>query len=210
MSILRSNNLLSKINIIDAKINDPTSTLSDIKQYILEMKTIVRHAKLVYYKSQEILDNNIKLLKAKINNMTNEDDEEEYSADWIEFMHKEYIVDEKDDDILFQDQKEIIKITKNLSIKDNTLITVDDDKISLKLHQLMLTTCMSEIENLSFEYSPDIIKQKNKNKRHLGPIKTLESDLARLEKHKTLFKEEKNKIKNHIVYNILLYLLLKE
>ena len=207
--------LLPKIYQINEKINDPLTTLNDIKRYIAEMRSIVDHAKLIYYKAEEILNDNMHNLEKKVIEITNEDNEEEYSTDWVNFMHKEYSIENSDreDELNFvqQNQRNRIKLTKALYVKENSFISINDqNEITLKLHHLTLTTSISEIEKIIFEYSPDIIKYKNKSKRHIGPLKSLETDLARLESHRILFKEEKNKIKNHIIYNTLLYLLLEE
>lgn len=206
--------LLSKIEEIDFKINDPSSTLIDIKRYISEMRSIVEHARLIYYKTTNILNENISKLEEKINEITNEKNVEEYSNNWLKFMHKEYTVNADTEfeinNEFAQESNDKIKLKNTLIIRKNNLLTFEDDNITLKLNQLTLATTFQEIENLIFEYSPDIIKNKNKNKRHLGSFKTLESDISRLERHKTLLDEEKNKVKNHIIYSILLYLLLLE
>lgn len=210
---LKSFDLLPKLHQINEQINDPNASLNEIKQYITEMRAIVNHAKLIYHKAEEMLNDNTHNLEIKIADITNEDNEEEYSSSWVNFMHKNYIIETNEDNdpqFVQQCQDNKITLTPSLSVRETSFISMSGGKITLKLHHLNFTTTVQEIEKLVFEYSPDIIKSKNKNKRHLGPLISLDSDLARLESHRILFKEEKNKIKNHIIYNILLYLLLEE
>jgi hypothetical protein len=113
--------LLPKIYQINEKINDPLTTLNDIKRYIAEMRSIVDHAKLIYYKAEEILNDNMHNLEKKVIEITNEDNEEEYSTDWVNFMHKEYSIENSDreDELNFvqQNQRNRIKLTKALYVK---------------------------------------------------------------------------------------------
>lgn len=199
--------IVASLELIDAKINDPMTNLIDIKRYVSEMRSLVNHAKVIYYKANEMLNKNMDVLEDKIYEIT--DDKEEYSSNWLEFMHKEYHIDDENKDFIFYEHDEKkIKLTKNLSVLENSYIKIEDDHINFKIHNLSLTTTLNELENIVFDYTPDILRPKNKAKRHLGPIKSLETDLARVKNHKIILSEEKNKIKNHIIYNILLYLLL--
>ncbi len=206
MNLTKLNNtdLISKINEIDEKINDPSATLTEIGRYISEMKTIVRHAKLIYNKTKEILDSNIKTIENKINDVT---DEDEYSNEWLKFMHNPYKITQS---LTFENNNNKIKLTQNLLVDETSFITFNEGEISLKLNHIKLTSNIEQLNNIKFDFSPDLIRGKNKNKRHLGPLKTLEFDLQRLRQHKQLFIEEKEKIKNNIIYHVLLYLLIKD
>ena len=211
MSAFKTVNIIEQINRINVQINNPDVTLSDIQKGISDMRSIVDHANLIYCKANEILNENLLKLKQKLEDITGDNGEDEYSSKWVDFMHKKYeICDSKHDEVEFQSCANKIKLTPNLSINTNNLITFENGHITLNMNGICIKSTIKELEEMNLEYSSDILKKKNKNKRHLGTLKTLENDLCKLERHKVLFHEELNKVNTGIIYNVILYLLLNK
>lgn len=206
--------LIQKINELSKIANNDRSDMKDIKVAIHEMRTIVNHAGLIFQTVQDVFHKTFSKLSKKINRLNSEIDEEEFSENWMKFMHKSYEVNHDDD---FESKSGIIDpsiahipVTSNLIIHQNSWLKFDlPETITICIGKnLSITTTLTEIKELTFDYSPDILKLKNKYSRHIGPIASLDMDIERLKNHPILFKIEQNKIKSHIVYNLLLYLLL--
>lgn len=213
---IRDIDLISKITELSKIANNERSDMKDIKVAIHEMRTIVNHAGLIFQTVQNIFNKTFSKLSDKINRLNNEDDEDEFSENWIKFMHKSYEVNT--DEVFDMDSKSNITdpsivqipLTPNLTIHQNSWLKFSlPETIVLHLGKnLSISTTLTELKELAFDYSPDILKQKNKKLRHVGPIALLDMDVTRLKQHPLLFKIEQNKIKSHIVYNLLLYLAL--
>lgn len=209
---MRSSDIPAKIEQLDKIINDSNTSLDAIKIAVRELRAIVNHTHLIYNTSRDMLERNIDKLNEKIYDISNASDEDEYGQAWIKFMNKQYDIDDiKSGITCAENTPPYIEIFPNLKIKPNNIIKIDGNNITCTISSdLILTTTKMEIENIIFEYSSDIIRDKNKKKRHIGPVNKLSVDLPRLVNNKLLFKEEKNKIKTSIIYNIILYLLLSD
>lgn len=208
MAGFKSVDLIAQITLINGQINRPDVSMVDIQNGISNMRSIVNHASLIYCKVNTILNENLYKLRQKLEEITAHKDEDEYSSKWADFMHRKYAICDKKDDVEFQSCASKIKLTQNLSIDADSLITFENNYITLNMGGICIRSTMKELEDIIFEYSPDILRKKNKNKRHLGNLKTLENDLSKLERHKVLFRDECNKINVSIIYNVILYLLL--
>jgi hypothetical protein len=197
---------IEKLNDI---INDKKTSLDDIRKCLSEMRLLVNHLKLIYNQSKKILDNNLDLINFKLTDISKEI-ENEYSSSWIAFINKKYSIT-NNEDAKFIDNSQNIKLAPNIEIKPTDFLKIETPNI-IKLSlspDINLETSLLEIENFSNNYSPNIRSITKKNFRHIGPLKTLDIDLKRLCNHKTLLKEEKNKIKTSIIYNLILYFLVE-
>lgn len=195
--IIRQLDKLSRI------VNDEKSSITDIKKSIVEMRSLVNYSGLIFQSAQEIfnktfhgLSNSIKYLSADCN--------DEFSNKWIDFMHQKYKIDNPEQKY---ENPNDIKLTDTLTIQQPSFIAHKDNLFSVNLGNHSISTTLDDIQKLSFDYSPNIIKHQTKKLRHVGPLNTLDTDFARLLNHPSLFKIEHNKIKSHIVYHLLLHLL---
>ena len=221
VKVIKDTDLVGKINELSKIANNKHASIEDVKNSINEMRTIVNHAGLIFQTTQEIFNKTFASLSNKINKLNEDTEGNEYSEEWVKFMHKTYEIDNEDfndpyvkkislTDTLFVSQTDWLKMDNGCKhpakdLKDHA------SSILLKIgSDIQLKVTIDEIKELTFEYSSDILKPRNKNKRHLGPIDLLDLDIARLMRHPTLFKIEQNKIKSHIVYNTLLWLLLSK
>jgi len=197
--------LINKITELSKVANNENSSINDIKKSISEMRTIVNHTGLIFQTAQNIFNKTFDSLSNIIDKLNDSEDElAEYSNEWIKFMHQSYSnIDEK-----FELDSPKIMITENLGIKKVDWIKNENNKICVKINDIVISIPWSDIRDLTFDYSPDLLRKKFKNSRHIGPISSLENDITRIKNHPLLFKIEQNKIKSHIVYNLLLYLLL--
>lgn len=204
--------LIGKITELSKIVNNEDSDVKEIKNAISEMKTIVNHAGLIFQTTQDIFNKTFKNLSSKVDKLNNEIDDDEYSATRIKFMHKTYelkVENESDLSIIDHDVSKI-ELTPILKIPQTTwLKIVHPETITLCLGRLIITTTMDELKKITFDYSSNILKPTHKNRRHLGPLQSLDNDVIRLRNHPDLFRIEQNKIKSHIVYNLLLYLALE-
>ena len=199
VKVIKDTDLVGKINELSKIANNKHASIEDVKNSINEMRTIVNHAGLIFQTAQEIFNKTFSSLSNKINKLNEETEEDEYSEEWVKFMHKTYEIDNED----FNDPyvKKIL-LTDTLFVSQTDWLKMDESSIVLRIgSDIQLKVTIDEIKELTFEYSSDILKPRNKNKRHLGPIDLLDLDIARLMRHPTLFKIEQNKIKSHIVYN---------
>lgn len=201
--------LINKITILSKIVNDEDSDVKEVKNAINEMRTIVNHAGLIFQTTQDIFNKTFKTLSTKIEKLNEEIHDDEYSTTRIDFLHKMYEL-KVDDHFDSLTKAEEIKITDNLSIPQRSWLQFKNpDTICLYLGKtIVMSTTLTNIKQLSFNYSPDILKPLHKKYRHIAPLQSLYMDLKRLENNPELFKIEQNKIKSHIIYNILLYLLL--
>lgn len=208
VKVIKDTDLVGKINELSKIANNKHASIEDVKNSINEMRTIVNHAGLIFQTTQEIFNKTFLILSNKINKLNEDTEENEYSEEWVKFMHKTYEIDNED----FNDPYvKKISLTDTLFVSQTDWLKMDASSIVLRIgSDIQLKVTIDEIKELTFEYSSDILKPRNKNKRHLGPIDLLDLDIARLMRHPTLFKIEQNKIKSHIVYNLLLWLLLSK
>jgi hypothetical protein len=208
VKVIKDTDLVGKINELSKIANNKHASIEDVKNSINEMRTIVNHAGLIFQTTQEIFNKTFSDLSNKINKLNEDTEEDEYSEEWVKFMHKTYEIDNED----FNDPYvKKISLTDTLFVSQTDWLKMDESSIVLRIgSDIQLKVTIDEIKELTFEYSSDILKPRNKNKRHLGPIDLLDLDIARLMRHPTLFKIEQNKIKSHIVYNTLLWLLLSK
>ena len=208
VKVIKDTDLVGKINELSKVANNKHASIEDVKNSINEMRTIVNHAGLIFQTAQEIFNKTFSSLSNKINKLNEDTEENEYSEEWVKFMHKTYEIDNED----FNDPYvKKISLTDTLFVSQTDWLKMDASSIVLRIgSDIQLKVTIDEIKELTFEYSSDILKPRNKNKRHLGPIDLLDLDIARLLRHPTLFKIEQNKIKSHIVYNTLLWLLLSK
>jgi len=208
---IKSVDVLPQIEKLNQIINDKKTPLDETRKSFSEMRLLVNHAKLLHTQAKKILDRNLETINFKVKELS-KDTDNEYSSSWLKFVNKPYSIAPATDDFEFVDNSSNIKLTSLLDVKSNDFIRNEPGGvIALNIPGLKtMVTSILEIENLSHNYSPNIYSHSKKDFRHLGPLQTLESDLNRLRNHEILFKEEKNKIKTAIIYNILLYILLDE
>lgn len=208
VKVIKDTDLIGKINELSKIANNKHASIEDVKNSINEMRTIVNHTGLIFQTAQEVFNKTFSNLSKKINKLNEDTEENEYSEEWIKFMHKTYEIDNED----FNDpyMKKIL-LSDKLFVSQTDWLKTDNSYIVLRIgSDIQLKVTIDDIKDLTFEYSSDILKPRNKDKRHLGPIDLLDLDIARLMRHPTLFKIEQNKIKSHIVYNTLLWLLLSK
>ena len=208
VKVIKDTDLICKINELSKIANNKHASIEDVKNSINEMRTIVNHTGLIFQTAQEVFNKTFSNLSKKINKLNEDTEENEYSEEWIKFMHKTYEIDNED----FNDpyMKKIL-LSDKLFVSQTDWLKTDNSYIVLRIgSDIQLKVTIDDIKDLTFEYSSDILKPRNKDKRHLGPIDLLDLDIARLMRHPTLFKIEQNKIKSHIVYNTLLWLLLSK
>lgn len=208
VKVIKDTDLIGKINELSKIANNKHASIEDVKNSINEMRTIVNHTGLIFQTAQEVFNKTFSNLSKKINKLNEDTEENEYSEEWIKFMHKTYEIDNED----FNDPyAKKIPLTDTLFISQTDWLKMNNESIVLRIgSDIQLKVTIDDIKDLTFEYSSDILKPRNKDKRHLGPIDLLDLDIARLMRHPTLFKIEQNKIKSHIVYNTLLWLLLSK
>lgn len=202
--------LVNKITQLSHIANNENSSIKDIKHAVSEMRAIVNHTGLIFQTVQDIFNKTINNLSVKIDHFN--DDDEEYSSMWIKFMHKIYELKSIDNDISIIDNNvHLIPLTEKISIPQTSWLKFEaPDVLILHVGNSTIRTTLSELKQLTFDYSPNICKTSHKKLRHVGPLSLLELDIKRLRNHPELFKIEKNKIKSHIIYNLLLYLALNQ
>lgn len=209
MFSIKSVDAVSRIEKLNNIINDKKTSIDEIRKCFSEMRLLVNHLKLLYNQSKNILESNIDLINFKVTDISKEI-ENEYSSSWLKFVNKNYSIS-NNEDVKFIDNSQNIKLAPNIELKPTDFLKIETPNIiKLSLASgINLETSFLEIENCPHNYTPNIRSLTKKNFRHIGPLKTLETDLKRLCNNKSLLKEEKNKIKTTIIYNILLYLLIE-
>ncbi len=202
--------LINKITQLSHITNNENSSIKDIKNAVSEMRAIVNHTGLIFQTVQDIFNRTVNNLSVKIDHFNNEDDE--YSLKWVKFMHKTYELKSIDNDISIIDNNvNLIPLTEKISIPQTSWLKFEaPDVLILHIGNSTIRTTISELKQLTFDYSSNICKTSHKKLRHIGPLNSLELDIKRLRNHPELFKIEQNKIKSHIIYNLLLYLALNQ
>lgn len=195
--------IVYQLNKLSRIVNDEKSSITDIKKSIVEMRSLVNYSGLIFQTSQEIFNNAFNNLSKNIRGL-NTNESEEFSNKWIDFMHQKYKIDNPEQKY---ENATDIKLTDTLSIPQPNYIAYKNELFNLSIGDISLSTTLNDIQKLSFDYSPNIIKHHTKKLRHIGPLASLDTDFARLLNHPLLFKIEHNKIKSHIIYNLLLHLL---
>ena len=191
--------MIDKLCELSLVITEKSATIDIIQQSYSEIQKIVNHIDILNTRANEILINTTDVLEKKISEVESAE-VEEYSTAWLNFMYNKSDIN--------TDHINKIKLTKNTSVNETSFIKSIDNEIVLKLPGIEIKTTVNSIENLPLNYSPDIIRYKNKSKRHIGPLISLDSDIERLKNHPALLEEEKNRIQTSLIYNMCLLLAL--